>query len=93
MVFISKQLSRISSVCAQILYLGTISLLHFISAAAFIHSVIFAGLEIKLSSADTILDWIIYDKTFFLTVWRVWLWICSALLKRNAVLFYHGLIS
>lgn len=73
MLFISKELSRIPSVCAQILYLGTISRLHFILAAAFIHSVIFAVLEIKLSSADTILDWIIYNKTLFLTAWGGWL--------------------
>lgn len=49
------------------------SLLHFILAAAFIYSVIFAVVEIKLTSADTILDWIIYYKTLFLTVWREWL--------------------
>lgn len=55
------------------IYLGIISLLHFILAAAFIHSAIFAVLEVKLSSADTILDWIVYYKTFFLTVWREWL--------------------
>lgn len=47
------------------IYLGTISLLHFSLAAAFIRSVIFAVLEIKLSSADTIFERSIYYKTLF----------------------------
>lgn len=47
------------------LYLGTISLLRFSLAAAFIHSVIFAVLGIKLSSADTIFEQSIYYKTLF----------------------------
>lgn len=47
------------------IYLGTISLLHFSLAAAFIRSVIFAVLEIKLSSADTIFEQSIYYKTLF----------------------------
>lgn len=68
-MFISKQLSRMASLCVHrySIYFRKVPLLHISLAAAFICSVVFAVLGIKLSPKDFIVEQNIYCKTSCLT--------------------------